>query len=313
MVTKISLLKISAAASLLEHKCAAQDFIVAADAVFTKAQGLDWQCLCHFTKQHSMEWRHKAKVHQACINLWIFNKQAPWCAEFGKTVMVIKLEPPAPVVAPKTVVDPAPTPASATLSIQHMSSISYIADPSSPPMHAAPCNKGKGKAKVMEEDEDEEGEAAQKLKKELENFIVPTKSKGCLWNGVAIRMQKKHPPLKALIIAKHIKLVWAAKAFLEWQELVDSNSDKEEEEEEERVCVIKNIKCEHVEELLGMRKGKEIIELEDLEEETVVHKTPVAGPSHQILKLMVFVPSMPRPVPKPIVVLASPVASPSTA
>ncbi|KAG6883434.1 hypothetical protein C0995_012321, partial [Termitomyces sp. Mi166 len=77
---------------------------------------------------------------------------------------------------------------------------------------------GKGKVKATEEDEDEEGEAAQKLRKELEDFVVPTKSKDCLWNGVGIRMQKKCPPWKALTIAKHIKLVQAAKAFLEQQE-----------------------------------------------------------------------------------------------
>ncbi|KAG6870209.1 hypothetical protein C0995_014612 [Termitomyces sp. Mi166 len=38
-----------------------------------------------------------------------------------------------------------------------------------------PHNKAKGKAKAMEDDEDEEGEATQKLKKELEEFVVPTK------------------------------------------------------------------------------------------------------------------------------------------
>ncbi|KAG6892252.1 hypothetical protein C0995_004635, partial [Termitomyces sp. Mi166 len=94
------------------------------------------------------------------------------------------------------------------------------------------------------------------------------KSKGCLWNGVGVRTQKKRPPLAALVVAKHVKLVQAAKAFLERQgkpsqffvlegykgkgkakalvedsettgakrsfksrELVDSDSDKEEEED----------------------------------------------------------------------------------
>ncbi|KAG6859133.1 hypothetical protein C0995_011264 [Termitomyces sp. Mi166 len=160
--------------------------------------------------------------------------------------------------------------------------------------------------------------------------------------------QKKCPPLKVLAIAKHIKLVQVAKAFLKWQgkssqffvlegfkrkgkakalgvdseltgtkqtfkltELVDSNSDKEEKEE--RVRVIKKIKHEHVEELVGTRKGKQIIELEDLEEETVVSKTPMAGPSCQTVKPMVLVPSTPKPIPKPVIVLASSVAGPSTA
>ncbi|KAG6886583.1 hypothetical protein C0995_006760, partial [Termitomyces sp. Mi166 len=279
-------------------------------------------------------------------------------------MMAIELELTAPVVAPKTVVDLAPTPASATSSIQHMPSIPYIADPSSPLMHVVPCNKGKGKAKAMEEDEDEEGEAAQKLRKELEDFVVPTKFDdkllasllpppmeyyegdiellhsakisggrkgditlvspamlalvlekngtvhGCLWNGMGVRMQKKHPPLEVLIIAKHVKLVQAAKAFLEWQGkslqffvlesfkgkgkakalLVNSEqtgaNNSNEEEEEERVHVIKKIKREHIEELIGIRKGKEIIELEDLEDEMVVPKTPIAGPLHQTLKPM---------------------------
>ncbi|KAG6858219.1 hypothetical protein C0995_001685, partial [Termitomyces sp. Mi166 len=40
MAPKILLLKISTDASLLEHKHAAQEFIVAVNAVFFKAQGL---------------------------------------------------------------------------------------------------------------------------------------------------------------------------------------------------------------------------------------------------------------------------------
>ncbi|KAG6887325.1 hypothetical protein C0995_016171 [Termitomyces sp. Mi166 len=71
--------------------------------------------------------------------------------------MAIELELTVPVVAPKTLMDSVPTPASAASSIQ------------------SPYNKGKGKAKVMEEDKDEEGEATQKLRKELENFVVQTK------------------------------------------------------------------------------------------------------------------------------------------
>ncbi|KAG6871402.1 hypothetical protein C0995_004996, partial [Termitomyces sp. Mi166 len=284
--------------------------------------------------------------------------------------MAIKLKPPAPVVVPKTVMDLAPTPASATLSIQCMPSISYVVDPFSPPCivvasgtEESPCYD-KGKAKATEEDEDKEGEAAQKLRKELENFVVLTKcdqciadnladqcwyptgkcpcwccchkSKSCLWNGVGVRMQKKHPPLKALVIAKCIKLVQAAKAFLEQQGkllqffvlegfkekgkakalLVDSepmgakqafkltglvNSDSNKEEEEEKSLCNKKIKCEHVEEPIGMRKEKEIIELEDLEDEMVAPKIPTAEPLCQTLKPMVLVSSMPKPVSKPIV------------
>ncbi|KAG6898546.1 hypothetical protein C0995_009304, partial [Termitomyces sp. Mi166 len=235
-----------------------------------------------------------------------------------------------------------------------------------PSRRSVPCNKGKGKAKATEDDNDEE-EATQKFRKELEDFVVPTtcnhciannmadhcwyptgerpcwrcyrKSKGCLWNGIGVRTQKKRPPLSVLIMAKHVKLVQAAKAFLERQgkllqffvlegykgkgkakallgdseqllDLVDSDSD--EGEEEDRVHVIKKIKREHIEELTGTKKKKEIIEL-DKEVEIVAPKAPVAGPSHPTSKPIVLVPSAPKPVPKLIIALASSVAGPSTA
>ncbi|KAG6899054.1 hypothetical protein C0995_007305 [Termitomyces sp. Mi166 len=225
------------------------------------------------------------------------------------------------------------------------------------------------------EDDNDDKETAQKLRKKLEEFVAPTtcdcciannmadhcwyptgerscwhcyrKSKGCLWNGVGVRTQKKRPPLAALVVAKHMKLVQAAKAFLEQQgkpsqffilegykgkgkakalvedsettgakrsfksrELVDSNSD--EEEEEDRVCAIKKIKCEHVEELTGAKRRKEIMEL-DNEVEIVAAKIPVAGPLRPASKPIVLVPGTSKFVPKLIVTLASPVAGPSTA
>ncbi|KAG6879719.1 hypothetical protein C0995_007170, partial [Termitomyces sp. Mi166 len=92
-------------------------------------------------------------------------------------------------------------------------------------------------------------------------------------------------------------------------DLVDNDSDKEEEED--RVHVIKKIKREHVEEPTGTKKRKEIIEL-NKEVEIVAPKTPVAGPLHPTSKPIVLVPSTPKPVPKPIMVLASPVAGPLT-
>ncbi|KAG6892198.1 hypothetical protein C0995_004902, partial [Termitomyces sp. Mi166 len=101
MAPKILLLHVSPDTCLLECELAAQKFIIAADAVFLKAQGLvmlvplhetafgfleglldDWRLL----NLTSIEWLHKAEVHQACINLWSLNKQAPWAAEFGKMV-----------------------------------------------------------------------------------------------------------------------------------------------------------------------------------------------------------------------------------
>ncbi|KAG6884988.1 hypothetical protein C0995_009652 [Termitomyces sp. Mi166 len=173
---------------------------------------------------------------------------------------------------------------------------------------------------------------AQKLRKELEEFVAPT---------------TKRPPLAALVVAKHVKLVQVAKAFLEQQgklsqffvlegyrgkgkakalvedseitdakrsfklrELMDSNSNKEEEED--RVCAIKKIKCEHVEEPMGTKRRKENMEL-DNEVEIVVAKIPVAGPSCPASKPIVLVPGASKFVPKPIVTLASPVAGPSTA
>ncbi|KAG6892111.1 hypothetical protein C0995_005295, partial [Termitomyces sp. Mi166 len=117
--------------------------------------------------------------------------------------MAIELELSMPTVAPQPILNLAPTPVSTTSSIQHAPSVPYIANPSSPPMHllselslqeqeevhsatsgalspqehsfrwSAPQNKGKGKAKVTEDDDDDK-ETAQKLRKELEEFVAPT-------------------------------------------------------------------------------------------------------------------------------------------
>ncbi|KAG6870070.1 hypothetical protein C0995_015393, partial [Termitomyces sp. Mi166 len=163
---------------------------------------------------------------------------------------------------------------------------------------------------------------------------------------IASQKAKKCPPLAALVMAKCMKLVQAAKAFLERQgkpsqffvleeykgkgkakalvedsetmgtkrsfksrELVDSDSD--EEEEEDRVHAIKKIKHEHVEEPTGAKRRKEIIEL-DNEVEIVAAKIPAARPLHPASKPIVLVPGASKFVPKPIVTLASPVAGPST-
>ncbi|KAG6880944.1 hypothetical protein C0995_003653, partial [Termitomyces sp. Mi166 len=117
--------------------------------------------------------------------------------------MAIELESSVPTVVLQPIVNLAPTPVSTTSLIQHVPSVPYIADPSSPPMHllselslqkqeevcsavlgalslqersfqwSAPQNKGKGKAKVTEDDDNDE-ETAQKLRKELEEFVAPT-------------------------------------------------------------------------------------------------------------------------------------------
>ncbi|KAG6871080.1 hypothetical protein C0995_008594, partial [Termitomyces sp. Mi166 len=101
-----------------------------------------------------------------------------------------------------------------------------------------------------------------------------------------------------------------AKRSFKSGELVDSDSN--EEEEEDRVHVIKKIKRDHVEELTGAKRRKEIMELDD-EVEIVASKIPAAGPLHPPSKPIVLVSSTSRFVPKLIVTLASPVAGPSTA
>ncbi|KAG6869418.1 hypothetical protein C0995_003315, partial [Termitomyces sp. Mi166 len=169
MAPKILLLTVFPDACLLEREYTAQKFIVAADAVFLKAQGLAMLAPLHKTafgllegllddwrqlNLTTIEWLRKAEVRQACINIWSLNKQAPWAAEFGKTVvswehaistieqiklmhfekMAIELESSMPMVAPQPVVNPAPTPVSTTSLIQRAPSVPYIANPSSPPM-----------------------------------------------------------------------------------------------------------------------------------------------------------------------------------
>ncbi|KAG6869473.1 hypothetical protein C0995_002850, partial [Termitomyces sp. Mi166 len=101
-----------------------------------------------------------------------------------------------------------------------------------------------------------------------------------------------------------------AKRSFKSRELVDSDSD--EEEEEDRVCAIKKIKHEHVEEPTGAKRRKEIMEL-DNEVEIVAAKIPAAGPLCPASKPIVLVPGASKFVPKLIVTLASPVAGPSTA
>ncbi|KAG6858327.1 hypothetical protein C0995_000753 [Termitomyces sp. Mi166 len=117
--------------------------------------------------------------------------------------MAIELESSMPIMVLQPIMNLAPTPVSTTSSIQCAPSVPYIADSSSPPMHllselslqehkevravsgtlslTQECssqwsvlqNKGKSKAKVTEDDDDDE-ETAQKLRKELKDFVVPT-------------------------------------------------------------------------------------------------------------------------------------------
>ncbi|KAG6858243.1 hypothetical protein C0995_001461, partial [Termitomyces sp. Mi166 len=145
MASKISLLTVSPDAGLLEREYAAQKFIIATDAVFLKAQGLAMLAPLHETvfgllegllddwrqlNLTTIKWLRKVEVCQACVNIWSLNKQAPWAAEFGKTVvswehtistieqiklmhfekMAIELKLSVPTVAPQPIVNPAPTP-----------------------------------------------------------------------------------------------------------------------------------------------------------------------------------------------------------
>ncbi|KAG6899701.1 hypothetical protein C0995_005154, partial [Termitomyces sp. Mi166 len=320
MAPKISLLHVTADSSLLERERAAQECIAAANAVFFKAQGLATLAPLHETvfspleglldnwrllNLNSIEWPCKSEVRQACVNLWSLNKQVPWAAEFGKTVvswehaistieqiklmhfekMAIELESTMPIVAPKPVMNPAPTPVSATSSIQRVPSVPYITNPSSPLMH---------------------------FDDKLLASLLPPPSEyyegniGLLQCAKISGIQGKG---KAKALLGDSEQVGAKQSF-KLRELVDSDSD--EEDQEDRVHIIKNIKHEHVEELTGAKKRKEIIEL-DKEVEIVAPKTPAAGPSCLTSKPIVLVSSMPKLVSKPIIALASPVAGPSTA
>ncbi|KAG6882316.1 hypothetical protein C0995_015000 [Termitomyces sp. Mi166 len=123
------------------------------------------------------------------------------------------------------------------------------------------------------------------LQKELENFVVPTTNiTKQMW--ACLKAQRFRVEERVLLLAKHIKMVQAAKAFFKCQgkpsqsfimvdykrkgkfevlvtesektdakrafksnKMVKSNSNKEEEKE--KVHVIKKIKHEHVKELTG--------------------------------------------------------------
>ncbi|KAG6887767.1 hypothetical protein C0995_012984 [Termitomyces sp. Mi166 len=195
--------------------------------------------------------------------------------------MAIELELAAPVMVPKTIVDPAPTPVSAASSARHVPSIPYVAEPSSPPIHlhselslqeqeepfqwAPPHSKGKGKAKATKEDNNEEDEVTQKLRKELENFVVLTKvakaflkQQGKLSQSFVLEGFKEKGKAKALIVDS--EQMGTKRAFMS-KEVVGSDSD---EEQEERVHVIKKIKHEHIKEPIGASKGKETIELQTM-------------------------------------------------
>ncbi|KAG6898550.1 hypothetical protein C0995_009290, partial [Termitomyces sp. Mi166 len=139
-------------------------------------------------------------------------------------------------------------------------------------------DRSKGKAKVIEEDDDKEDEATRQQHLELKNFVVPM----MLNNWV----QKKCPPMEVLELAEHVNMIQATKAFLKSQlsrvplclegfknkgkskaiamektgtkhafksKEIIVNSDSKEDEEE-RACVIKKVKHEHVEELVGKEK-----------------------------------------------------------
>ncbi|KAG6870988.1 hypothetical protein C0995_009227 [Termitomyces sp. Mi166 len=229
----------------------------------------------------------------------------------------------------------------------------------------------KGKGKATKEDEDEE-EAIQRYKQELVDFIVPTtcdycladnmadhcwyptgkclcwrcyhKSKGCMWKGVGIRTQPKRLLAGMLVLAKHIKLVQVAKAFLEQQgkpsqffvlegykgkgkakallgdsgagskrlfKLRDVDSNSKAEEEEDWVHEIKRIKRKHVEKkLTGARMRKKTTDLDEVE--IVEPRAPVAGPLCLASKSIVWVPCAPRPISRSIVTPVLPVAGPSS-
>ncbi|KAG6870373.1 hypothetical protein C0995_013440, partial [Termitomyces sp. Mi166 len=83
--------------------------------------------------------------------------------------MAIELELSVPMVAPQPIVNLVPTPVSTTSSIQR----TFLLPQEHSSQWPAPRNKGKGKAKAMEDDDNDE-ETAQKLRKKLKDFVVPT-------------------------------------------------------------------------------------------------------------------------------------------
>ncbi|KAG6899307.1 hypothetical protein C0995_006373, partial [Termitomyces sp. Mi166 len=170
------------------------------------------------------------------------------------------------------------------------------------------------------------------------------KSKGCMWKGVGIRTQPKQSLASMLVLAKHIKLVQAAKAFLERQgklsqffvlegykgkgkvkallgdsgagskrsfKLRDVDSNSEAEEEEVQVHEIKRIKRKHVEKkLTSARMRKKAADLDKVK--IVEPRALVAGPLHLASKPIVWVPHVPRPISRLIVTLVLLVAGPSS-
>ncbi|KAG6901238.1 hypothetical protein C0995_014803 [Termitomyces sp. Mi166 len=80
------------------------------------------------------------------------------------------------------------------------------------------------------------------------------------------------------------------------KETVESDSNKEQE----RVCTIKKIKCKHIEEPTGTRKGKEVVKLQVM----VVPKMPACGGA--------FVPNFKANVPRVIAAASAPKPVPAT-
>ncbi|KAG6870889.1 hypothetical protein C0995_009850, partial [Termitomyces sp. Mi166 len=161
------------------------------------------------------------------------------------------------------------------------------------------------------------------------------KSKGCMWKGVGVRTQLKQSLAGMLVLAKHVKLVQVAKAFLEQQgkplqffvlegykgrgkvkallgdsgagskcsfKLRNVDSNSEVKEEEDRVHKIKRIKRKHVEKKLT---GANLDEVKIVEP-----RVPVAGPSRLASKPIIWVPHAPRPISRLMLVL--PVVGPSS-
>ncbi|KAG6892631.1 hypothetical protein C0995_002886, partial [Termitomyces sp. Mi166 len=115
----------------------------------------------------TIEWLHKAEVHQACVNIWSLNQQVPWAAEFGK--MVVLWEHAISTIEQIKLMHFEKMEQEEVCAIS--GALSPLQERSS--QQLAPQNKGKGKAKAMEDDNDDK-ETAQKLRKELEDFVVPT-------------------------------------------------------------------------------------------------------------------------------------------
>ncbi|KAG6859979.1 hypothetical protein C0995_001024 [Termitomyces sp. Mi166 len=292
MFTKISLLKVSASASIFEHELAMQDFVKAANNISTSIASV---APVPTSASVVLSSRHV-----------LFIPYVAAAEAFSSPLMHLLFE----------------------LFLQEQEKVCIVAMPPSQGQlsrHASVRRKGKGKAKATEKNKDDnEDEVIKKMCQEIEDFVVPMtfadeelavlllpsseyfeKDAG-LPKGAKISGRRKAelvlavPVTQVLVLqnngacnrciadnlAEHCSYLTGfktkgkskaivtektgAKCAFKSKETIESNSN--EEDKEERACVIKKIKCEHIKELIGKGKEKEVERMEAM----VVSKAPMA-------------------------------------